>query len=117
MQYLALITEDGSERIAGLQFSLVGPEPAGFGIDDLSFSFAKRGQLDNKQLPLIGDVLGTHNDATLADKPKADATSRTEPGSLSELFAPRTPVENEASGATAVRPPASGGLRELFKRH
>jgi hypothetical protein len=38
IEYLALVTEDGSESIAGLQFSLVGPEPAGFAIDDVSFA-------------------------------------------------------------------------------
>ncbi|ETD89855.1 PEP-CTERM sorting domain-containing protein [Rhodobacter capsulatus] len=37
MEYLALVTGDGSDRIAGVQFSLVGAEGAGFAIDDLSF--------------------------------------------------------------------------------
>lgn len=31
------MTQDGSERIAGLLFSLVGNEPAGFAIDNLRF--------------------------------------------------------------------------------
>ena len=38
MEFLALATEDGSERIAGIQFSLVGPEPNGYGIDDVYFA-------------------------------------------------------------------------------
>lgn len=38
MEYLALVTEDGSDRIAGVQFSLVGPEAAGFAVDDVSFA-------------------------------------------------------------------------------
>jgi hypothetical protein len=49
MEYLALVTDDGSERIAGLQFSLVGNEPAGFGIDDVRF--ATRRQIAGDRLP------------------------------------------------------------------
>ena len=37
MEYLALVTDDGADLIAGVQFSLVGAENAGFAIDDLSF--------------------------------------------------------------------------------
>ena len=61
MEYLALVTEDGTDRIAGVQFSLVGPEGAGFAVDDVSF--ARSGNLvrDNitglkppePQVPLI----------------------------------------------------------------
>jgi hypothetical protein len=40
IEFLGLVTEDGQNRIAGLQFSLVGPEPAGFGIDNLRFGLA-----------------------------------------------------------------------------
>ncbi len=37
IEFLGLVTDDGSELIAGLQFSLIGPEPAGFAIDNLRF--------------------------------------------------------------------------------
>ncbi len=37
IEFLGLVTDDGQNRIAGLQFSLVGGEPAGFGIDNLRF--------------------------------------------------------------------------------
>jgi len=40
IEFLGLATEDGSELIAGLEFSLVGPEPAGFAIDNLRFGQA-----------------------------------------------------------------------------
>lgn len=48
MDYLALVTADGSNTIAGIQFSLVGAEPAGFAIDDLSFAFSS--QLDPEKI-------------------------------------------------------------------
>ncbi len=37
IEFLGLVTDDGSERIAGLLFSLVDSEPAGFAIDNLRF--------------------------------------------------------------------------------
>jgi hypothetical protein len=37
IEFLGLVTDDGLNRIAGLQFSLVGDEPAGFAIDNLRF--------------------------------------------------------------------------------
>lgn len=40
IEFLGLVTDDGSERIAGLLFSLVGAEPAGFGIDNVRFGRA-----------------------------------------------------------------------------
>ena len=51
MEYLALVTDDGSERIAGLQFSLIGDEPAGFAIDNLRI--AASGQIIEGQLPAM----------------------------------------------------------------
>lgn len=48
MEFMALVTSDGSETIAGLQFSLVGAEQAGFGIDDLAFASAE--QIDRSQV-------------------------------------------------------------------
>ena len=40
IEFLGLVTDDQSESIAGLQFSLVGAEPAGFGIDNVRFGMA-----------------------------------------------------------------------------
>ena len=40
MEFLGLVTSDGSAQIAGLQFSLIGAEPAGFAIDNLMFGQA-----------------------------------------------------------------------------
>lgn len=37
IEFLGLVTEDNVNTIAGLQFSLVGAEPAGFAIDNLRF--------------------------------------------------------------------------------
>lgn len=37
IEFLGLVTDDGSESIAGLLFSLVGAEPFGFGIDNVRF--------------------------------------------------------------------------------
>ena len=48
MDYLALVTEDGTDRIAGVQFSVVGREDAGFAIDDVSF--AKSVQLNRDKI-------------------------------------------------------------------
>jgi hypothetical protein len=39
-QFLGLVTSNGAAQIAGLQFSLVGDEPAGFDIDNLEFGLA-----------------------------------------------------------------------------
>lgn len=111
MEYLALVTEDGSERIAGLQFSLVGDEPAGFGIDDLAF--AKRGQLDADQVPSIGKLLGARapsggdvNDADAAPPPAAS-------GSLRDLFATPGAAPERAEPSPA---PGAGSLRDLFNK-
>jgi hypothetical protein len=43
IEFLGLVTDDGSESIAGLLFSLVGDEPAGFAIDNLRI--AKAGEV------------------------------------------------------------------------
>lgn len=37
IEFLGLVTDDGSERIAGVFLDLVGSEPAGFAIDNLRF--------------------------------------------------------------------------------
>ena len=101
MEYLALVTEDGRDRIAGVQFSLVGPEPAGYGIDDLSFAFST--QIDRGQVPGLADA--------------APATPRKDNagggGSLSDLFKDTGKAEKEpapkAGGAEG------GSLTDLFK--
>ena len=36
-EFLGLVTSDGSADISGILFSLVGPEPAGFDVDNISF--------------------------------------------------------------------------------
>lgn len=40
IEFLGLVTDDGQNRIAGLQYSLVGSEPFGFAIDNLRFGRA-----------------------------------------------------------------------------
>ncbi|MEA5502507.1 PEP-CTERM sorting domain-containing protein [Halotia wernerae UHCC 0503] len=40
IEFLGLVTDDSQNRIAGLQFGLVGAEPAGFAIDNLRFGRA-----------------------------------------------------------------------------
>jgi hypothetical protein len=58
IEFLGLVTDDGTSKIAGLQFSLVGAEPAGFAIDNLRFGTA--GQIiiptvpEPATLPLLG---------------------------------------------------------------
>ncbi len=37
IEFLGLVTDDGTAQIAGLLFSLVGPEPAGYAIDNVRF--------------------------------------------------------------------------------
>lgn len=49
MEYMALVTVDGMNQIAGLQFSLVGAEGAGFAIDDVTV--ARIEQIDQSQVP------------------------------------------------------------------
>ena len=40
IEFLGLVSDTGTAEIAGLLFSLVGAEPAGFGIDNLRFGIA-----------------------------------------------------------------------------
>jgi hypothetical protein len=37
IQFLGLVTDDHSALISGLLFHLVGPEPAGFAVDNIRF--------------------------------------------------------------------------------
>ncbi len=105
MEYMALVTEDGRDRIAGLQFSLVGPEPAGFGIDDLTFAFAS--QLDRGQIGGIGSALATPETAPTP----APAASPTPAGSLGSLFA--NPPDHRTD-SPAPTPGPKGSLSDLF---
>ena len=59
IEFLGLVTNDGTAAIAGLQFSLIGPEPAGFAIDNVQFGLP--GQVDVPKgnavpgpLPILG---------------------------------------------------------------
>lgn len=56
IEFLGLVTDDGSAQIAGLLFSLVGDEPAGFGIDNLRFGIA--GQVTPIPEPSTWAMLG-----------------------------------------------------------
>jgi hypothetical protein len=57
IEFLGLVTSDGSAAIAGLQFSLIGPEPAGFAIDSLRFGLP--GQVNPPQkTPEPASLLG-----------------------------------------------------------
>jgi hypothetical protein len=40
IEFLGLVTDDGTEQIAGLLFHIVGNEPAGYAIDNLRFGLA-----------------------------------------------------------------------------
>lgn len=106
MEFLALVTQDGSDRIAGIQFSLVGPEPAGFGIDDLNFALAK--QLDRGQIPALADVLS-----------KEKKTPQAPEGGLADLFGSAKKLEPDVEPANKIEnvpAPKKGGssLSDLF---
>jgi len=49
IEFLGLVTTDGTAQIAGLLFSLVGSEPAGFAIDNLRFGLP--GQVVTPNVP------------------------------------------------------------------
>ncbi len=75
IEFLGLVMDDGLAKIAGLQFSLVGAEPAGFAIDNLRFGKAGEvivpGQVPlPAALPLMASVLGL---GALARRRKASA--------------------------------------------
>lgn len=67
MEFLGLMAEGGAEIIAGLQFSIVGEEPAGFGIDEVRF--AERQDL-NPEDNTVRDGLATKPapDLSLSDE-------------------------------------------------
>jgi hypothetical protein len=90
MEYMALVTEDGSEAIAGLQFSLVGPEPFGFAIDNLSF--ARRSELQTSARPAgvgersLGDIFKEKPGATPKSPVPSPPAAAAPTGSLKDLF-------------------------------
>jgi hypothetical protein len=47
IEFLGLVTDDGAARIAGLLFSLVGAEPAGYGIDNVRFGIVGQVEVPN----------------------------------------------------------------------
>lgn len=91
MEYMALVTEDGSETIAGLQFSLVGPEPYGFAVD--SISFARRRELQESVRP-------AGREKSLGDLFKAGPSPERRPS---------------ADAPPAAAPPSGKSLKDLFK--
>jgi hypothetical protein len=123
MEYMALVTEDGAERIAGLQFSLVGAEPAGYGIDELSFAFAR--QIDRSQVRGLAAALANPTPEALAGGNAAPTPPAPQPaGGLTALFgspagvAPANPATVSPPAETPPLPPArpkpAGGLSDLF---
>jgi hypothetical protein len=50
-EFLGLATSDLSERIAGLEFHLVGREPAGFGVDNIRFGDSRQVRIPGVQPP------------------------------------------------------------------
>lgn len=116
MEFLALVTEDGKERIAGVQFSLIGPEPAGFAIDDLNFAFS--GQLNREQIPALADVLRRPDPVAKDARPANGVPPRA--GGLADAFRSppdvKTPVERAADPVLAPPAKPAGGLTDLFKK-
>lgn len=64
IEFLGLVTADGSDRIAGLLFSLVGAESAGFAIDNVRFGSGDQIEPPNPGGPLPGyqpvPAIGSH---------------------------------------------------------
>ncbi len=64
LEFLGLVTSDGTNQIAGLQFSLVGAEPGGFAIDNLRFGVAGQvtvpggGPTVPEPLTIVGTLVG-----------------------------------------------------------
>jgi hypothetical protein len=54
IEFLGLVTDDNSESIAGLQFSLVGSEPFGYNIDNVRFGTTET--VVTADVPLPGSV-------------------------------------------------------------
>jgi hypothetical protein len=63
IEFLGLVTSDGSNQIAGLQFSLVGAENSGFAIDNVRFGTAGQisvpgGTAVPEPFTIVGTILG-----------------------------------------------------------
>jgi hypothetical protein len=54
LEFLGLVTNDGSAIISGLLFSLVGDEPAGFAVDDIRFGVGSQVVVPGGATPLPG---------------------------------------------------------------
>ena len=52
LEFLGLVTDDGKNNIAGLEFTLVGAEPAGFAIDNVRFGTTEFIESQNAPAPL-----------------------------------------------------------------
>jgi hypothetical protein len=79
IEFLGLVTDDGQNRIAGLQFSLVGPEPAGFAIDNVRFGTAEQVTVPGTPIPtpaLLPGLIGLG--AAALRKRKAAAVAQVE---------------------------------------
>ena len=57
IEFLGLVTNDGANGIAGLLFSLVGSEPAGFNIDNVRFGAQGQVEVPGGQVPLPSSAL------------------------------------------------------------
>jgi len=111
MEYLALVTEDGSNRIAGIQFSLVGPERAGYAIDDVRLALAS--QINRSQVPGLKDVLGD----VRYGKADGDGAAQEKPRSLADVFAEPPKSAGDAAGAGGLGaggPAPVGSLRSIL---
>jgi hypothetical protein len=60
IEFLGLVTDDASNQIAGLQFSLVGGDAQGFAIDNVRFSEAINNPVEEVPEPftIVGTIIG-----------------------------------------------------------
>lgn len=101
IEFLGLVTGDGLARIAGLQFALVGPEPAGFAIDNLRFGQA--GQVVVPGAPGLASLpflLATRQVETLAVRSGYEDIN-------SRLFRLRSGYRSQGTGSQEVSPQAA----------
>jgi hypothetical protein len=59
LEFLGLVTSDNSALIAGLLFSVVGPEPFGFAVDDIRFGVGEQVVVPGVPLPAALPLFGT----------------------------------------------------------
>ncbi|WP_310429561.1 PEP-CTERM sorting domain-containing protein [Chamaesiphon sp. VAR_48_metabat_135_sub] len=77
IEFLGLVTSDGSNQIAGLQFSLVGAESAGFAIDNLRFGTSGQVNIPGaaavpEPFTIIGTLVGGTAALRMRKKLKSD---------------------------------------------